>query len=495
MDETDPSIEDIDQEEELYDVLDAYAAAAAAVAAASGDSADEGDEDGDDGDDGEEPDDPDDADEENDDEDEDPPVGDEDDQESLHDLGEDGLQALLYTNTEGEVADEYEDDDDVGYRRVTVGDSDVVPYNSELLGSRSLLSPAPKVSRRLDDTFDSFDLRVVFIRGHTGFEESKEFPVRIGAIVAGRYQILEYVGSAAFSKAVQCVDLVTRRHVCIKIIKNNKDFLDQSLDEIKLLQYINAACDPDEKHVLRLLDYFYFKEHLFIVCELLRDNLYEFGKYNRESGDEPYFTLPRLQRITRQCLIALEFIHSLRLMHCDLKPENILIQNYARCDVKVIDFGSSCFVTDHLSSYVQSRSYRAPEVVLGLPYGQKIDMWSMGCILAELWTGRVLFQNDSIQSMLARIAGIVGPFPDEMLQRARYANKYFTREGIVYERRRRGAALLVPKRTSLGDRLHDADPLFVEFVGLLLKLNPDERPTATEALQHPWLTTTVYEES
>ena len=58
----------------------------------------------------------------------------------------------------------------------------------------------------------------------------------------------------------------------------------------------------------------------------------------------------------------------------------------------MIDLGSSCFITDHLSSYVQSRSYRAPEVILGLPYGQKIDIWSLGCILAELATGYVLFQ-------------------------------------------------------------------------------------------------------
>lgn len=63
-----------------------------------------------------------------------------------------------------------------------------------------------------------------------------------------------------------------------------------------------------------------------------------------------------------------------------------------RCEVKVIDLGSSCFITDHLSSYVQSRSYRAPEVILGLAYGQKIDIWSLGCILAELATGYVLFQ-------------------------------------------------------------------------------------------------------
>lgn len=63
-----------------------------------------------------------------------------------------------------------------------------------------------------------------------------------------------------------------------------------------------------------------------------------------------------------------------------------------RCEVKVIDLGSSCFISDHLSSYVQSRSYRAPEVILGLPYDQKIDIWSFGCILAELLTGSVLFQ-------------------------------------------------------------------------------------------------------
>jgi serine/threonine protein kinase len=114
--------------------------------------------------------------------------------------------------------------------------------------------------------------------------------------------------------------------------------------------------------VLQLYDYFYFKEHLFIVTELLRDNLYEFAKFNRESGAECYFTLPRLQKIARECLEGLKFVHNLGLIHCDLKPENILIRSYSRCEIKIIDFGSSCFVTDHLTSYVQSRSYRAPEV-------------------------------------------------------------------------------------------------------------------------------------
>jgi len=127
-------------------------------------------------------------------------------------------------------------------------------------------------------------------------------------------------------------------------------------------------------------------------------------------------------------LRSLAFMHSLGLLHCDLKPENILIQSYSRCRVKVIDVGSSCYITDHLSSYVQSRSYRAPEVILGLPYDYRIDIWSLGCILAELATGSVLLQNDSVASLLARVVGMAGPLPPHM-RAGRYAHRYFTPDG------------------------------------------------------------------
>merc|ERR1712151_1226078 len=247
----------------------------------------------------------------------------------------------------------------------------------------------------------------------------------------------------------------------MKIIKNDKDFLNQSLDEIKLLKIISANIENvDDKHCLRLVDCFYHKEHLIIVTELLRDNLYEFSKFNRESGDEPYFTLGRLQKVAQQVLTALDYVHSLRLIHCDLKPENILIKSYSRCEIKVIDFGSSCFVDDHPSSYVQSRSYRAPEVMLGLPYDQKIDLWSLGCILAELWTGYVLFQNDSVQRLLARILGIIGEVPSHMMTRGRYVPQYFTQDGQLYQavdkkcpERGQRLHLLAPKKTSLAQRM------------------------------------------
>jgi serine/threonine protein kinase len=130
---------------------------------------------------------------------------------------------------------------------------------------------------------------------------------------------------------------------------------------------------------------------LFIVTELLKDNLYEFYKFNRENENIPFFTIGRLQKITQQILVGLQYIHGLHLIHCDLKPENILMKSYSKCEVKIIDFGSSCFIHDHLSSYVQSRSYRAPEVIIGCKYDYKIDLWSLGCILVELFTGNVLF--------------------------------------------------------------------------------------------------------
>jgi len=403
--------------------------------------------------------------------------------------------------------DEYYDDDDsaVGSRGVLAGDiledeaeepdeegNEEEGEEEEVIGeSDPDVDPYERATREASK-YATMSLKVVSERGRTGFEEHKDFPIRLHSLIAARYQVKEFLGSAAFSKAVQCLDLHTGEMVCVKIIKNNKDFFDQSLDEVMLLDYLKQHDPDDSHHVVHIYDFFYHKEHLFIVCELLRDNLYEFSRYNRETGGEPYFTLPRLRRIAKQCLEALDFVHKLNLIHCDLKPENILIKSYSRCEVKVIDFGSSCYLTDHLSSYVQSRSYRAPEVILGLPYDGKIDMWSLGAILAELLTGYVLFQNDSVAAMLSRISAVVGPFPVDLLNRGRHAHKYFV-DGMVYERDREGVPyLLRPKATCLRRRLHTDDKLFLSFVGSLLRVHPDERPTAEQALQHPWITTDPY---
>ncbi|GAV64902.1 Pkinase domain-containing protein [Cephalotus follicularis] len=341
----------------------------------------------------------------------------------------------------------------------------------------------------LEDEYEVFNLRIIHRKNRTGFEEHKDLPIVLNTVIAGRYYVTEYIGSAAFSKVVQAQDLHTGTDVCLKIIKNDKDFFDQSLDEIKLLKFVNKYDPADERHLLRLYDYFYHQEHLFIVCELLRANLYEFQKFNQESGGDAYFTLSRLQHITRQCLEALEYLHHLGIIHCDLNPENILIKSYRRCEIKVIDLGSSCFQTDNLCLYVQSRSYRAPEVILGLPYDQKIDLWSLGCILAELCSGEVLFPNDAIVVILARMIGMLGPIDLNMLVMGQETDKYFTKEYDLYfiNEETDQIEIIIPEESCLEHHLQVFDAEFIDFIRNLLQVDPLSRLTAREALEHPWL--------
>lgn len=373
-----------------------------------------------------------------------------------------------------------------GYSFNDIDDGDVGVIEDE---EATALREQVQQIKAQEDEFETFDLQIVHRRNRTGFEENKNYHVALNSVIAGHYHVIERLGSAAFSNAVQARDLHTGMDVCLKIIKNNKEFFDQSLDEIKLLRFVNRHDPADKYHILRLYNYFYYHEHLFIVCELLKANLYEFNKFNRESGGEVYFTMPRIQSIAIQCLEALQFLHNLGLIHCDLKPENILVKSYSRCEVKVIDLGSSCFETDHLCPYVQSRSYRAPEVILGLPYDKRIDIWSLGCILAELCSGNVLFQNESSATLLARIIGTVGPIEAEMLDMGHDTHKYFTKDYVLYEQNKdtNRVEFLMPKKTSLRHRLSMGDEGFIDFVSYLLEINPKKRPTASEALQHPWL--------
>ncbi|XP_022990536.1 dual specificity tyrosine-phosphorylation-regulated kinase 3-like isoform X4 [Cucurbita maxima] len=192
--------------------------------------------------------------------------------------------------------------------------------------------------------------------------------------------------------------------------------------------------------------------------------------------------------IARQCLEALEFLHHLGIIHCDLKPENILMKSYKRCEIKVIDLGSSCFRSDNLCLYVQSRSYRAPEVMLGLSYDPKIDLWSLGCILAELWSGEVLFPNEAVVMILARMIGLFGPINTEMLLNGQETHKYFTEENDLYYMNEETdqMELIIPEETSLEDHLQVFDSGFVDFLSNLLEIDPERRPTAKEALAHPW---------
>ena len=136
-------------------------------------------------------------------------------------------------------------------------------------------------------------------------------------------------------------------------------------------------------NIIHMYESFVFRNHMCITFELLSVNLYELIKKNKFQG----FSIQLVRRFAFSMLKCLEALYNNHIIHCDLKPENVLLKQQGRSGIKVIDFGSSCFENERVYTYIQSRFYRAPEVILGAKYGMPIDIWSLGCILAELSTG------------------------------------------------------------------------------------------------------------
>ena len=137
-----------------------------------------------------------------------------------------------------------------------------------------------------------------------------------------------------------------------------------------------------------------------------------------------------------QILHALAHLSRLKIIHCDLKPENILFTDSTHQHVKIIDFGASCTAFKHGFTYVQSRFYRSPEVVLGLPYDSAIDMWSFGCILAELITGQPLFPAHDENHLLEYIVLTMGSLPDQMVYNSSKYKRFFDTKGNLIKSKR-----------------------------------------------------------
>jgi len=348
---------------------------------------------------------------------------------------------------------------------------------------------------------EEFPLTVHFDALTSGLESETHFRVEEKQIIAGRYVVIQYLGSGTFCHTVQCEDLKAgansrHRFVCVKVSKNTKDILDQNLWEVKLLKLLSRRVDAEKRTLLpALLNVFYYRETLFIVYELLRDNLYHIYKYIEECALPKYFTAERLREVSRQCLQTLAVLHAHDVIHCDLKPENILIQSLTACQVKVIDYGNAYLHHDQRCSYVQSRAYRAPEVVLGHAYSTRVDMWSLGCILMELLTNRLLFDNRSVQSLLASHIALLGPLPPRLLREGQLSEYYFTSSASSSAQSLVGKhdgrlCRMKPTATSLEtlcERHGATDPHFPSFIRALLAPDPLERATAEKALLHPFL--------
>lgn len=201
---------------------------------------------------------------------------------------------------------------------------------------------------------------------------------------------------------------------------------------------LNSKYDKnDDHHLLRLKDTFIHRQHLCLAFELLSVNLYELIKQNQFRGLST--TLVRV--FAQQLLNALSLLNKAHLIHCDLKPENILLKksvspvtfqgrfltvpSLESPIIKVIDFGSACDERQTVYTYIQSRFYRSPEVLLGLPYSSAIDMWSLGCIVVELFLGLPLFPGSSEYNQICRIVEMLGIPPTWMLEMGKQSGEFF----------------------------------------------------------------------
>ena len=229
---------------------------------------------------------------------------------------------------------------------------------------------------------------------------------------------------------------------------------------------------------------FYFRNHLCISTELLDVNLYEWIKTNSFRG----FSLNIVRRMARQLLSTLVLLKQHRVIHCDLKPENILLAHPLHSEIKVIDFGSSCFENEKVYTYIQSRFYRSPEVILGMTYGMPIDMWSLGCILAEIYTGVPIFPGENELEQLACIMEVFGPPERHLIEKSSRRKLFFDSLGkprinVSSKGRRRR-----PSSKTLQQAIKCDDEAFIDFLKQSLRWDQDRRLKPDEAIRHPFIT-------
>ncbi|XP_078732720.1 dual specificity tyrosine-phosphorylation-regulated kinase 2-like [Lampetra fluviatilis] len=354
--------------------------------------------------------------------------------------------------------------------------------------------------------------------GNGGFDDERGSYIHVPHDhVAYRYEVIKVIGKGSFGQVVKSLDHKTRRYVALKMVRNEKRFHRQAEEEVRILEHLRSQDRDDAMNVVHLLEHFVFRGHVCMTFELLGANLYELIKRGGFRGFEP----PLVRRLAHGMLQCLDGLHRNRIIHCDLKPENVLLRHTSTSSanagsaagsaaghrgaaIKVIDFGSSCFEHQRVYTYIQSRFYRAPEVIMGARYGPPIDVWSLGCIVAELVTGRPLFAGEDEGDQLACIMEVLGMPAPALLERCKRARSFVDSRGhpryctasrradgsvaLGGGRSRRGRARGPPGSRALADALGGrADARLVDFLRRCVEWDPEARPTPRQALRHPWL--------
>lgn len=320
-------------------------------------------------------------------------------------------------------------------------------------------------------------------RTERDFDDDRgDYLVVQGDQVVYQYEVIEMLGRGSFGQVVKVFDHRKKEYVALKIIRSQKKFHQQAKVEIDLLRFM-AKNHSSSYNITDLKDHFIFRNHVCLIFELMSLNLYDFLKKNKFQG----FHLSVIRKISIQILYALKFLKDHNIIHCDLKPENILLKQPNRTGIKLIDFGSSCFTDKKLYTYIQSRFYRSPEIILGMGYSTQIDMWSFGCLLYELYTAYPLFAGDTEHDQLLAIMEVLGIPDAEFLYGSPRVKTFFQDDlqPILVENTK--GKIRTPGSLPLATILNCEDQSFLDLIQKCLIYDPEKRCTPEEALSHDWI--------
>uniref|UniRef100_A0A3B3CXH0 Protein kinase domain-containing protein n=1 Tax=Oryzias melastigma TaxID=30732 RepID=A0A3B3CXH0_ORYME len=297
-------------------------------------------------------------------------------------------------------------------------------------------------------------------------------------------KVEKFLGEGSFGRVAKCKKLGTDKVVAIKIVSGSAQ------TEINLLKELSKI-DGDKHNLVKMVDCFRYKSYTCIAMELLDQSLYDFM---RERYNQP-LTVEEIKTIAWQMIVALKGLESINLVHCDIKLDNIMLVDQVSepFRVKLIDFGVSDKITNmRTGCLMQNMVYRAPEVHLGLPLDQRVDMWSLGYVLCVLYTGTFIHGWDSEYDIIRAMVNIFFTKTEENSGKKLWKLDTPLQQSLKTEK-------LVSDRFDfwsfdqlIPDHLEAAKKREVEqFVDLLkrmLMMDPSKRISPSEALRHPFFT-------
>lgn len=326
-----------------------------------------------------------------------------------------------------------------------------------------------------------------------------------------RYEVRRKLGDGTFGRVVECIDHNRRCRVAVKIIRDVKRYVENARIEARILERVNEIRRLSKDHqggrgVVRLYDtFFHSAKHYCLSFEKLGKTLLEVIQLNNHCG----FYLFDIKQISLELLETLDFIHTrCGLSHTDIKMENIMLTGYdfictkppprvrksgvyqrpvllseqsrgRHKSIRLIDFGNGVFSGDHHSTTINTRQYRSPEVILERAWDTKSDMWSAGCVIAEMFTGELLFGTHSNLEHLAMIQRVVEDSP-LLAQSPKYANR-FGRLNWPDGCESSDSFRSVNEAVALSKMFY-FHPSLLDLVSKLLRIDPDRRYSAGRAV-------------